>query len=445
MATINYLLRSKKENTPIYLRLSLGRGKDIFRKTGLFINPQDWSYRTKYPKQSTAKNKNISSQLKKLEIFIVDKLNTANIKADVINGDWLYNQIELFFHRISELNNSDSIIDAIDSIIEEAPARKNSKGGLGLSNKRVSSYKALKRVIKDYNAKIKKQLKIKDVDIKFSKNFLKYLLDEKQYMESTSLKLLADLKTVCNDAEIQGIDVNPIYRKIQSSKINNENVLFLNTKELDQISKTNLTSDAQKNARKWLLLGCSIGQRVSDLLKLNETNFVVRNGLKVIELKQQKTNKNVTIPVLQDTEEILKTGLPYPISAQKFNQHIKEICRLSCIDTVIKGSKVVVKDIKGAVQEKNGRTIKRKVKGEFPKWQLMSSHVCRRSFASNLYGVLPTPLIMSITSHSSEKMLLNYIGKDSLDYAQQIADFYTLQAIKKKEKPVMQVIKKLSS
>ena len=74
----------------------------------------------------------------------------------------------------------------------------------------------------------------------------------------------------------------------------------------------------------------------------------------------------------------------------------------------------------------------------------MASHVCRRSFATNLYGVLRTPLIMSITAHSTEKMLLNYIGKDSLDYAQQIADFYTLQALKKKKEPQLTVVKKAS-
>ena len=49
------------------------------------------------------------------------------------------------------------------------------------------------------------------------------------------------------------------------------------------------------------------------------------------------------------------------------------------------------------------------------------SHVCRRYFCTNLYGTLPMPLIMNISAHSSEKMLLNYIDKDSLDFALQIA------------------------
>ena len=73
-------------------------------------------------------------------------------------------------------------------------------------------------------------------------------------------------------------------------------------------------------------------------------------------------------------------------------------------------------------------TEKRKVEGKYEKWKLITSHVCRRSFATNQYGILPTPLIMQITGHSTEKMFLNYIGKNSYDYAKQIAQFYENQA-----------------
>ena len=188
-----------------------------------------------------------------------------------------------------------------------------------------------------------------------------------------------------------------------------------------------------------MLLGCNLGQRGSDLLNLNETNFITRNGLEVIELKQQKTDKNVTIPVLEKTKEIIKSGLPYKISIQKFNKHIKEICKIAEIHELIRDSKITV------IEKGKGNKEKRKISGTYPKWELMSSHVCRRSFCTNLYGILPTPLIMSISAHSSEKMLLNYIGKDSLDFAQQIADFYTLQALKEKNQPQLQVIKNISS
>ncbi len=92
-----------------------------------------------------------------------------------------------------------------------------------------------------------------------------------------------------------------------------------------------------------------------------------------------------------------------------------------------------------------GNKLKRKKEGKYPKYKLITSHVCRRSFATNQYGILPTPLIMQVTAHSTEKMFLNYIGKNSLDYAQQIADFYTLQAQKERKEPQLNIVKNASN
>jgi integrase len=436
MATVKYQILSESENAPIYLRLSVKRGLSPRAKTGLHISPKNWST-SNYPITNTAINKKLKSNLQKLENYILDEVNNANTKGEIINTAWLKYKIDLFFNRIKENKQSDLLIDAIQSIIDEAPTRKNAKGNLGLSQSRINSYTSLKNIITEYQKQ--NNFRVKDVDIKFAKEFLKYLLNTKKYQKSTSLKKLADLKTICNDAEFYGIETNPQFKKIQSSKPNNENILYLNPKELHSIEEAVLLSEALKNARKWLMLGVNIGQRGGDLLQLNETNFINRNGLEVIELTQQKTGKNVTIPVLEKTKEIIENGLPYKISTQKFNKYIKEICLLAGINEMIKGSKITV------TEKGKGNKEKRKVSGIYPKWQLMASHVCRRSFCSNLYGTLPTPLIMSISAHSSEKMLLNYIGKDSLDFAQQIADFYTLQALKNKKEPQLNVIKKVSN
>lgn len=436
MATIKFQLLSKSETAPIYLRLSVKRGLSPRTKTGLHIAPKDWSS-TNYPKTNIDTNKKLKSSLQKLETYILDEVNNANIKGSTINTAWLKHQIDLFFERVTENKQSDLLTDAIQSVIDEAPTRKNAKGGIGLSKSRINSYTSLKNILTDYQKQ--NSFKVKDVDVKFAKDFLKFLLNTKKYQKSYALKKIADLKTVCNDASFYGIETSTQLKKIDSTKTKNENILYLNPKELQQIEDTILLSDALKNARKWLLLGCNIGQRAGDLLQLNESNFINRNGLEVIELKQQKTDKNVTIPVLEKTKEILKTGLPYKISIQKFNKHIKEVCKLAGIDELIKDSKITV------TEKGKGNKQKRKISGIYPKWELMASHVCRRSFCSNLYGILPTALIMSISAHSSEKMLLNYIGKDSLDFAQQIADFYTLQALKNKKEPQLNIIKNASN
>ena len=435
MATVKFRLVGKNNTSNIYIRVLNGRKLDIQAKTDLFINSKEWQIKPNLPKQSTATNKNLTTDLLKLKAFILDKFNDGNSNGFKINKDWLKHNVDVYFGRITETTQSDLLTDAIQSIIDEAPTRKNAKGGVGLSKSRVNAYNSLKNILTDYQNQ--NRFKVKDVNVKFGKDFLKYLLNTKGYQKSYAFKKIADLKTVCNDASFYGIETSTQLKKIDSTKTKNENILYLNPNELQAIEDIALLNDALKNARKWLLLGCNLGQRGSDLLNLNETNFITRNGLEVIELKQQKTDKNVTIPVLEKTKEIIKSGLPYKISIQKFNKHIKEICKIAEIHELIRDSKITV------IEKGKGNKEKRKISGTYPKWELMSSHVCRRSFCTNLYGILPTPLIMSISAHSSEKMLLNYIGKDSLDFAQQIADFYTLQALKEKKEPQLNVIKNI--
>ena len=60
---------------------------------------------------------------------------------------------------------------------------------------------------------------------------------------------------------------------------------------------------------------------------------------------------------------------------------------------------------------------------EIEKCYLVSSHVCRRSFATNFYGnkMFTTPQLMAISGHKTETMFLQYIGKTKDDWAMQTA------------------------
>ncbi len=320
MATIKFMLQSKKEKAPIYLRLTLGRNKDIFRRTGLVINPKDWSTKTRLPKQSkTPQNKNITSRLRKLETFVIDKLNDANSNAEVITGDWLFHQIELFFNRISENNKSELVIDAIQKIIDEAPFRDNGKGGIGLTRCRVNSYKRLKTLFIDFQNK--NQYKIKELDRNKFDNFRKWLLDKNGYSASYSLKKLSDLKTVCKDARSNGIEtsteLNDIKTKQVSAYDDDMDVIILTPQELEQIENTNLTSKALINARKWLILACYTGQRGKALTtRIKDDNFEKYGADLVIKIRQKKGNKPVIIPVLPKVKEIYQNGFPIQYQCQ---------------------------------------------------------------------------------------------------------------------------------
>ncbi len=438
MASIKFSVLTNSSNSSIYVRLSVNRNINYRILTGLSIDSKLWSKKTGFPtKNNSAVNKNLTTDLQKLETFVLERLNKANKSGNEINKDWLKHTIDIHFNRATENNESDLITDRIEDIIKKADKRKNSKGDIGLSKSRINAYKSLKNIISEYQKHKKgKVYKIKEIDIKFGDDFLEYLLDIKKYQNSYALKKLADLKTVCNDAFKYGIEVNMQYKSINSTKKKNDFIIYLSPQELERIEQADITNEALLNARKWLLLGVNLGQRGGDLLNLTDNNFVTRNGYQVIELKQAKTNKNITIPVLEKTKQILETGLPYSISIQRFNEYIKQVCKIAEINEIIETTKIQV------IEQGKGNKQRRKIKGKYPKFELISSHVCRRSFATNLYGTLPTPLIMQITGHTTEKMLLNYIGKSSMDYAQQIADFYALQSIKEKKEPQLTIVKK---
>ena len=109
------------------------------------------------------------------------------------------------------------------------------------------------------------------------------------------------------------------------------------------------------------------------------------------------------------------------------------------------GSKsITTKTGKKIISEKTGELIDEKIKlnvsGMYNKYELITSHVCRRSFATNFYGRIPTPILMNITAHGTERMFLNYIGKTTYDNAYQMLEYFSKLAPRDKP-PVMEVIK----
>jgi integrase len=108
----------------------------------------------------------------------------------------------------------------------------------------------------------------------------------------------------------------------------------------------------------------------------------------------------LTIPLTKYSKTILsryKGDLkPLPvISNQKMNKYIKEICEKAGIDTLIE-----------IVRYKGGN----KVAYTYPKYELMSVHVGRKTFATlSLVKGMSSEVTMSITGHKDYKSFTRYI------------------------------------
>lgn len=261
----------------------------------------------------------------------------------------------------------------------------------------------------------------------FHKDFIHFLHNVQKLNYNTTGKYLVFIKTICKDAKKYGIKVSNdlLNGELRPTK---EDVLFttLTAQEIQTIYDHDFSNKPYlDNARNWLIIGVWTGARVGDLL--NFTNENIKNGF--IEYTSQKTKQKIVLPLHYHVKQILDNlngQFPKKISSQKLNDYIKLVCKEAGINTPIKGAKQI--NIKEGTK---GAKLWRKVKGTYPKWQLVSTHICRRSFATNHYGKLPTPVLMAVTGHTTEKMFLKYIGKTALDNAEILQDFWNKQKQKR--------------
>ena len=434
MATVNFRLRSKaNKNVSIKVYLSLERGNVIELNTGFSINPKDWSKDTNRPKQNTTENKVIFNNLKKLESFIFENLNTDLGKGISIDTFWLESKINDCFKRI-EKTDEGLIVNYIQNIIDTADTRKvKVKGGYkhGISLSRKNSFIGTKNIIKEYQDKSKKQIHFTDINQALIDKFEHWLLKNKKYAINTSSKHIANIKTVCIEAENKGVQVNSYAKQITIASESDDDryIQTLSFAELDEIRKADIKSEAHQNARKWLLIGCEIGQRGGDLLDITPDNIRDKNGKMYLDLIQQKTKKAVTIGIAAPyIIDILENSFPYKITTQKLNAHIKKVCETAKINAMTEGK---------IFDKKTGR----KEFKSYEKHKLITTHTFRRSFCTNYYKKIPTAVLMGISGHSKESIFRVYIKapEDTDENADLFMKFYN--EIHKDKKPEMKVIK----
>lgn len=432
MATVKFLLQSKKENSNIYVRYSINRNIVLKRKTGFLIDAKDWSEDKSMPKTGNEDLKGLKSKLEKLATFINDAHNLNISKGIEFNGEWLQLQIDLFNNKIPVVD-LDVLTTYIQKYIDEAPFKQNAKRELGLSKGRIQNLKLFKATILRYEADAlkNKSILIKDIDLKFVEKYKMWLFGL-GYSTNYVGKNIANIRTICLDASKNDIETSTQIKNIKgiSESREPEDIVFLSEEEQEKIKKAPLIREALINARKWLLLGCLIGQRGGDLLSITTKNIKVLGGTKIIELKQQKTGKLVAIPLLPEAVGIIESGMPYKISLVHFNEYIKKVCEAAELDKPTKGRK----------KEKNGKPT---VKDVYAKHEIISSHICRRSFATNFYGRIPTPVLMGITGHGTERMFLSYIGKTTYDNAHQMIEYFSRLKPKETTPPHLEIIRNL--
>ncbi len=275
----------------------------------------------------------------------------------------------------------------------------------------IKNFKGFQVQFNNYQTENHKKLNFEHITLNFYNDYTGYFTN-KDYSINTIGRHVKNLKTIMRAARNEGLHNN--------NEIDNDDFRILKT-DVDSIYLTETDLQKLRNldltenkvfdlTRDVFLVGCYTAQRFSDYSRINKTQIkTLDNGTKVIELKQQKTGEQVTIPIKPELMEILnkyKFNLP-KTHEQKINANIKKIGEKAKINEPIE-----IETIKGGL----------KLKTTTPKHKLITTHSARRTGSTLMYlAGIPTIAAMKITGHKSEKQYLQYIKITGEENAQKLA------------------------
>ena len=417
MASVNFLYRSLKDHSCLNLRL-LYRFNDkdyvIASKTNLEVSKDYWKNKHKVKvKDISIINKQIAinSELNKITNHILKAFNKSGV-SDLLNKKWLDKQLDSYYNKSKQTKTvPKDMVRFIDYYIKERLDEVKPAS--------ITKFNVVKHKLQRLEKHIGRSIFVSEINEDFKKLFVSYCRTE-NYSQNTMQRELNIIKMFCKYAKYKGLAVHVEYDNLKLSKEKTENI-HLTFEEIDQIQAAKIDKPYLINTRDWLIISCFTGQRISDFMRFNKEMIRVEKNKALIEFDQQKTGKTMTIPLHNKVMLILEKyngDFPKRISDQKYNDYLKEVCKIAKLEQKVKGKKQI-----NISKDPTERKVRR-VEGMYPKYELVTSHIGRRSFATNHYGKIPTSYLIYVTGHSSEEMFLNYIGKSNKDMALELTKYF---------------------
>lgn len=388
--------------------------------TGEKIIPKLWNYKEKCGRGKLCDG--LNDYLKSLVI----KADSVRLKLKAEGRFTRENFIKEFK---PEKRVKDNLYDYFDDWILYCETEESDVTDRELSERTIKMYKVAKSVLKDYEKHRGVELNIRSFDKEWYKDFKKYVLQDRVNDKKPDEKIKANThsgyiknikkflrwlsereKTVSTDfikfkarfkksedkpfkdTDLQWLYEQDMYSPKYATKI--EASVKVDPKH-KEIHKHNVLTKMQslERARLILLLLCCTGKRISDYLKMDNTEI---DG-EIVKFLTQKTNIVCYVPYFDDLyfrpkyviEEMNKKfgGLP-KVSEQKLRDGIEELCNIIGFNRF-------------KVNTKTGRKTYATIK---------------------LLKGVPKAVIMKSTGHKSEKSFDAYVDIDQFDVLKENKD-----------------------
>ncbi len=418
MNLINFYLRdaTSKNETLIYLIFNYDNQR-IKVSTGFSILPLYWNKKTQRVRESIEfpHHADINEKLEDQGSVILKLYHNYRTQGIIPESDSLKKEFKEAQENPNRVVVATSFWDHFENFIEY---KKRELGD-------VRDYtNSLRKHLLAAQNKFSKELSyasIKNLNSGFIECFEKYLTHEalnskgeKGLSTNTIGKQFKNLKVFLNWSF--EMDIFPRFSLKQLvTKTEEVDNIYLTEKELERLFNLSLENEQEKIVRDLFIIGCETALRFSDYSRLNKEH--IRED--EIHIRPKKTegtgNNKVVIPISSRLDNILKKYDYIPPRYEsgnitEFNKTIRRLAEQANINSDI----VITKKIAGKTSETT-----------YKKFQLVSSHTCRRTFCTlKFLDQMPAQVIMKFSGHKTERAFMRYLKIDAEMAAKQYKQFF---------------------
>ncbi len=372
-----------------YIRSLHGfQGKTIKINTSQRIEPKHWDV----AKQQSKRGYNLAPELNDFLAKFKEKIKIKVMEILASEKEFTFEEVKSILTEKNQKKSND-VFTNFDLYLKA----KSNIYSQGTKTK----YKTFKKHLSEFEKYENYKITFESLNLDFYDRFTNYALNKLSLNNNTIKKLFDLLKAFinwCVEREITNINHTS---KFKIKEYDND-IITLTETELKLIENVVLKSEALIRTKDIFLLSVYTGQRYSDISKMLLSD--INKKEKLWNLRTTKTKDIIKIPLSKEALNIISKYENEPkfitfISNQKYNNHLKELCKKAGID-----DEVTLTRYSGAK-----RTDLTK-----PKYELITSHTARRTFVtlSLIRGMQPH-IIMKITGHKDFKTLDKYVRIDN--------------------------------
>ncbi|RTY96049.1 site-specific integrase [Flavobacterium sp. GT3R68] len=377
--TILFVISANKTNQkglcPLNCRITFNKERKQF-STGLFVNPKYWGNKLQKVNTQDSNHKFINAQIEKIEIKIKNIALVLQLQGADCTLDNIYNK-----YIGVEIKKKEHILSYYKQYLTKI------KKLVGLEIKE-STYKKFVYVGTHLESFIKWKFKksdfpLEELNLQFLDYFDYYLKTEKGQEQITINKTIQRLRAPIKQAISEGYLARDPF-VLHKSKTVRKVVTFLTTEELQTLEEAVLQQKRLCIIQDLFIFCCYTGLAFTEMTHLEKQNIQVGfDGINWIQMKREKTQRQISIPILPKAQEIIdkysnEKKLVFPsISNQKFNSYLKEIAEITGIE------------------------------------KRLTHHIARKTFASTvlLFNDVPMEIVSELLGHSNMTITQESYGK----------------------------------